>query len=267
MRQDMHKLLCLRPRVRSSDRDADRTFPRTKRNKLHLVYGKDEDGEYVESNAPVAYKMGRFWCGGGTKEFGEYFAPLRRWLDKQVGRPWNLVYKELRSVVNKDNAVRAHALVHVSQWVQDHVHVGEDGRLLSYRNGWELADGQLYLHPETKILLRYRRKPEPSAKPAPHFHKIDGSTILLCKEGIWYRIQYSREIEPSDFEKPHWERERIGKYPQNFFGDPDCRTLKCKLKTVNGISNPDYLGFTKKQLSGKELRHYGLKNQNTVGGM
>ncbi len=48
------------------------------------------------------------------KALNENLAPLRRYLDKQVGRPWNKVYSEISARLRASSAVQQH--------VRDHLH-------------------------------------------------------------------------------------------------------------------------------------------------
>lgn len=51
---------------------------------------------------------------GGAKELNENLSPLRRYLERQVGRPWNKVYSEIAAHLRADNTVQQH--------VRDHLH-------------------------------------------------------------------------------------------------------------------------------------------------
>ena len=61
---------------------------------------RNEDDEQLESfREPVRHP----W-------FSENLRPLYRFLDAQVGRPWDKVYSEIRAHVNADTAVQYHIL-------------------------------------------------------------------------------------------------------------------------------------------------------------
>jgi hypothetical protein len=51
---------------------------------------------------------------GDRKELNENLAPLRRYLEKQVGRPWDKVYSEIAECLRVDSTVQQH--------VRDHLH-------------------------------------------------------------------------------------------------------------------------------------------------
>ena len=247
MRSDMHKLLCLRGRYGSRDGDKRRSDSRRVRKKLQLVYGEDEDGKFVESTALSRHKMGRFSSGGGSKEFGEYFAPLEGWLHKQVGRHWDDIYSEFRSVMNKDSAVRIHAFSHFFSWFEMHVEiVGSD--VYDVSRDWKLSGGDLYVHPETRLLCKVPRAPAKESKDFALPIRLSGTTFLVKMDGIWYRVVYSREVTVNDFDAK--------------------RPLR-----IQNIGNPKFFSvlsmdatYTKRQLGRKELRLRGLSNgHGTLG--
>lgn len=272
----MHKLLCLRPRHNHKDGFSDRRDAQEQRKTPKLIHGVDEDGEYIESNAPKTGKMGRFWSGGGTKDFGEYFAPIRRWLEKQVNRPWDKVYADLRTVVNGDSAVRQHALVHLDGWMERHC-IERDGKIYQgggygrYIGTWELPDGALYVHPRTGLFLRYKRKIKAPKAKDPTLLKVSNKVFLLQIEGIWYSIEYCRNVGRTDFGEYHPNYRRPGKYfgpkqiglPVNIRLDVR-RSYVIKYDSKGKAyhdENPDQLTYKKKQLSSKELRKYKLENR------
>jgi len=54
---------------------------------------------------------------GGAKELNENLAPLRRYLERQVGRPWDKVYAEIAKHLRADNAVQQHVRDHLRDFV------------------------------------------------------------------------------------------------------------------------------------------------------
>src|ERR1700736_4653085 len=54
---------------------------------------------------------------GGRKELNENLAPLRRYLERQVGRPWNKVYSEIARHLRVDSAVQQHVREHLRDFV------------------------------------------------------------------------------------------------------------------------------------------------------
>ena len=59
----------------------------------------------------------RHRIGGNWKELNENLAPLRRYLERQVGRPWSKVYSEITAHLRADNTVQQHVRDHLRDFV------------------------------------------------------------------------------------------------------------------------------------------------------
>lgn len=57
---------------------------------------------------------------GGYKMLNENLAPLRRYLARQVGRPWNKVYVEIAARLKATSTVQQHVRDHLKDFVQLH---------------------------------------------------------------------------------------------------------------------------------------------------
>jgi hypothetical protein len=96
----------------------------------------------------------RHW---GGKVLNENLASLRRYLERQVGRPWNKVYAEISAHLRPTSAVQQH--------VRDHLHdfVAVTPRRLSnqlrQRPGSDLWHQPFYVDKRTGILCRTRTLP------------------------------------------------------------------------------------------------------------
>lgn len=262
MRKDMHKLLCERPRSGHKDRDGDREVPaRRYSQRLELVHGEDEDGKYVESNSPSSMKMGKGWTGGGTKELNENLNPLYRWLDKQVNRPWDKVYSELRQRIDVRSAVQLHIMEHLWDRVERDVEI-VDGVARMKTDSWNgrWRSGQLYVNPETGILCKAKIKSKSKgSKQDPRVTKIDDRTFLCQIKGIWYEVTYSYPPPKSPSRNRVWGKngpkdtdEVILKFEAQYRGLSDL---------AKRVYKNWWIPFTKVQLSSRELRKRGLQNQ------
>ncbi|MEM7606346.1 MAG: hypothetical protein AAF411_13395 [Myxococcota bacterium] len=56
-------------------------------------------------------------AGYERKYFDEYLAPLKRFLQKRVGRRWDAVYSEIRAHLRVSRAVHLHVLQHLEEMV------------------------------------------------------------------------------------------------------------------------------------------------------
>src|ERR1043166_2922797 len=86
--------------------------------------------------------------GFSRKELNENIEPLRRYLRRQVGRPWNDVYSEISQHLRPTNAVQQHVRDHVRWEVELHASVIDDEVHDQPRWGTpvKLRDGDLYAH-------------------------------------------------------------------------------------------------------------------------
>jgi hypothetical protein len=148
MRSDMSKVIVERPRWGSrlrSTKFAARVSPRVDVEDFDLAPPpRDRD----------------------QKSLNENLAPLKRYLEKQIGRPWNKVYSEIRANLDTRKATQLHILQHLRDYVQTHCWM--EGKTLMGNRRWfgvEPVEG-LYVHPKTGILRRaperkWGREPKP----------------------------------------------------------------------------------------------------------
>ena len=122
MREDMSRVIVERPRFRPTPR---------KGRPLPL------------DDLPCHQGMRRpYVLAGNPKELTENLAPLRRYLERQVGRPWDKVYSEIARHLRIDSAVQQH--------VRDHL-----GDFVAF-GAAERRFRRLYVDPRTGILKRGR---------------------------------------------------------------------------------------------------------------
>ncbi len=149
MRPDMHHLLVERGHAGRSW-----SYKRPKGWRARCRFRNEED-EQRESAVPP-----RHW-----PQFSENLSPLYRFLDAQVGRPWDSVYSEIRAHVNADTAVQYHILQHLYDRLVVNVWEDEDGRpwFRSRFGRLERLDvgGRrpvLYVCPRTGLIRRTRQR-------------------------------------------------------------------------------------------------------------
>lgn len=194
MRPDFAKVLVEHERRGSykSYRDV-----RTSENRLHLV----EDAEGIESDAPSKRSMLKPNVANyNGKEFSENLNPLRKWLKKNVGRPWNKIYSELRQQFKPTNTINAHIYQHLFQYVEFNVVIDDDGEVCpAHQTGYyrHLSGGELYVDPHgilRKVKTKRRRL---SAQLAPEFIGIDATTALAKREGSTLSMIERQSWDPS----------------------------------------------------------------------
>jgi hypothetical protein len=183
MRKDMYKVIVERPR-RGKDGDAAAARLRN-----------DFDG-------PMHLGMR---AGYGYRGLNENLAPLRRHLRAQLGRPWNKVFSEICAGIDRRNTVQQHIHQHIRDFVAIDVGIRE-GRLvdLAGHGRFLRADfaiyQELYVDPRSGLIRlnkNYRswrlaaadsRKRE-ADEIAARRRVVDGQTLLLLLQGIWFRVE------------------------------------------------------------------------------
>lgn len=143
MRKDMSKVVVERPRHgRSRPARAGRTRA--------LL---DDEGAPLRASMREPVK-----APAKTKYFSDHLGPLRRFLLKNVGRPWNKVYGEISAELKPTSVVQQHVRDHVHDFVAIHARTRAGVMHVVSRWGREqpLAEDYrpLYVHPRTGLLRR-----------------------------------------------------------------------------------------------------------------
>jgi len=151
---------------------------------------------------------------GRWKALNENLAPLRRFLERQVGRPWDLIYSEIAANLRADNTVQQHVRDHIDDFVAVKPRRGvRSGFLASRRDGmWHQP---LFVDAKDGILKRTDRLPEERARARAEMpSKEPPDSISLAPDlefrridGLWYEIRLA-EMPPALYE-PHVETRKV----------------------------------------------------------
>jgi len=238
MRPDMAKVVTESPRRGSGDRNH-------KSRARVSVTTLDLDGDHGPRHLKMSrhVRTGRGYAEG--KDFSDKLGPLKKFLRKQVGRPWDAVYSELSTHLDKRTVSGLHIWDHVWQFVERHCEE-IDGQVYRKASIWRWAMPRgtitgLYVHPRTGI-LRYAKETYPKYRtPAnPDIIAIDPLTKLERRVGLWYRVHYA----PADRYVPPVIRKGLV-----------LRAASWREELVEQ---------SKKQLSRAELKAQGLRNDEGV---
>ena len=140
MRDDMCKVIVERPR-RGGGQDGARPF-------------RNSEDRPARIGMRVGYR--------NRKWLNENLAPLRRWLGRQVHRPWDKVYAELTAGIDRRNTVQDHIYTHLDDYVERNARLVDGEVCVCSRWGrgtWtpvEQTRTALFVHPTTGILLPNR---------------------------------------------------------------------------------------------------------------
>lgn len=181
MRKDMAKVIVTRPRILESTVRKGRAVP-------------DElQPKFIGLRRHVRER-------GGWKMLNETLAPLRRYLDAQVGRPWNAVYSEIAASLRPTSTVQQHVRDHLTDFVNLHRRSGRYGG--SRGRPWFEP---LYVDPHG-VLRRTNDLPEVRAArlrrrargsdPATASIRLASFRELRRIGGIWYEVRLAPLPEP-----------------------------------------------------------------------
>ena len=205
-----------------------------------------------DGDLPTKIGVSRHMCltQAKSKRLAENLAPLKRFIGKQVGRPWNEVYGEIVSTLKSRDPVQQHVLQHLDGYVARRVMIDQHGSLTSpgrRRRGlpWHQP---YYVDPRDGVLkesaTRWKRlgiDPKPwkwREKIDPNIRVLEKNRELRCVEGIWYEFEFVHEkMRAHDA----WEFDLL-------------THTKVRANTRRAIA--------KRQLSHDELLAHGIANQH-----
>jgi hypothetical protein len=102
----------------------------------------------------------KFMHGGGTKFFNDNLEPMKRFLNRKVGKNWNKVHSELCGVLSKQTISGLHVFNHLYQFVFEKVKIegkkiyfmGNFGKYKELRS--EEKWPRFYINPKTEQLMK-----------------------------------------------------------------------------------------------------------------
>jgi hypothetical protein len=182
MRDDMARVIVERPRI--PDHGARRGRPRP----------------FDQLPAREGMRRPHVQSWGG-KQLNENLAPLRRYLERQVGRPWDKIYSEIAAHLRVDSAVQQHVRDHLRDFVAI-----KPRRVRGWRHErsglwWQ----PFYVDPATGLLKRSdrlgevkaARRARRQARPIPPDRiPLAVDRELRCLDGIWYEVRLAPLPEP-----------------------------------------------------------------------
>jgi hypothetical protein len=181
MREDMAKIIVERARVRRFA-------------KLRGRLGNDLEAQ--------PNKQGMRYRVSDRKILNENLAPLRRYLARQVGRPWTKVYAEISSRLKVTSTVQQHVRDHLKDFVALKVSVNKAGEQMFDSVRWRSYE--FYVDPYDGILKRVKTDTDKARKRAKERRRqklaeahanpdkimlAPGSELRRCN-GIWFAVKY-----------------------------------------------------------------------------
>lgn len=250
MRSDMNKVICERPRVGHGS-DNEKFGGRLSKDEIAACWDDDVDP------GPSGFIPWSRRRNKDSKDFTDNLEPLRRYLRKQVGRPWDAVYRDLSAVLDRRTMTGRHVWTHINSEVAQDCYVANNGGIYQIARGVgaALVLRELYVHPLTRLLCymppnqqahlaRYawlRRRETSGPKPI----TLDDTHTLEQIYGLWYEVTVAKVT----VREPGYWHEWVyrGKAQPNHRGWVEARDVVMTTRT-------------KRQLGHKELRRHGLTN-------
>lgn len=250
MREDMDKVIVERPRRGG---------------------GVQGDGRKWRNSRDRGAHLGMQRGYAHRKYLNENLAPLRRWLHKQIHRPWDAVYSELSQGIDRRNTVQAHIHQHIDQFVERRARM-IDG-VVVVPNGWgrtsmwvpvrEHSWTELFVHPVTGILLpnrgqhQARRRLRDSwaqrrgVRPYAEYHVIDDATQWHRIGDCWFEVTLATLPPGKDADAARYDVLRHCKVTRAHAHQPPAPEVPCNCATYG---RGDVYAAAKRQLGRREVQ-------------
>lgn len=207
--------------------------------------------KYLQTTAPDELPRRESMLGrwrGMQRSLNEHLGPMRRFLRSHVGRPWNNVHQELCEYVSFENAVQKHILTHVFDYVERDVALvdGRPAYVRGWRRGCLLAEGQMYVCPETGLLKIMQRK---RPRPLPERIHVTPHLVHILSKGHWWEVRVQKVPGDADELWDVWLERRVSRLTKT-----DC------IHTYGG----EVFAISKRALSREETRQL-LQRRRELG--
>lgn len=256
MRGDMPKVIVERPRRGDGWRRKGRSL-------------RDDDLELTDVALRV-HDRGR----GTSKSLNESLTPLKRYLESQVGRPWNKVWSEICKSLKPTNTVQQHVRDHVPDFVAIKTSF-KDGEIWVYHRwsrGWGLLKDthmKLFVDPKSGLLRRNkhwrswnaaaRARSAEEAKAREERMRIvsPARQLHLFDDGAWWEVTLAAiPTGVEEVKTPRGVRRHV------FEKEVDDVVVRAKLSALGAselYGRRGVYAVAKRQLSKKEMRDLKLR--------
>lgn len=258
MREDMFEVIIERPRWGSRMGHPRRT----KRMDAKVVGARNPDVLLSKLGMKRGAKFARVY-----KSLNENLAPLRRYLEKQVNRPWDKVWSDICENLSTASTVQQHVRDHIVDFVGLHSFIKDGVVFVAPRYGklQPLAEShyRLYVDPRSGLLRKNK-----------HFKTWQTKRRETQAVAAKYRATRMRELGPSlqahKLDDDCWWEVRLAPIPTRvqshstkgetrYFTVFDAYTDVVKAARLSKLpldelyGRPDVYAVAKRQLSRKEI--------------
>jgi hypothetical protein len=251
MRRDMYKVVVERPRKGK---------------------GLDSSAARLRDDLDGPSRLGmRF--GYGCRGLNENLAPLRRFLQRQVGRPWNKVFGEIAACIDRRNTVQQHIYQHLDDIIATQVE-WRDGELINLNARWDALQHNLrqplYVDPHTGLIrpnkayrawakMRRVAAARQIAATATRRREISENHWLMAVNGQWYAVRIALLPQAEIGESGPAPKVYDVVLKRRVSRDWDAAVEKQQKYFYGGT---DRYAIDKRQLSKREIQRHGLRNRN-----
>ncbi len=182
MKSDMHKIISEKGKVGGDDG----YHQRHRSNIKQMIH--EEQFDDIPLTESIKPKID--W--DDLKSRNTNLNPLKRLLDKNIGRSWNKIYSEICKKINSNSTMQNNLLQHLDYMVELNAeYVDGIPKTCSFDHSrYELYDDHFYVCPTTKCLKKHKRKKKSNGLKEPEKYLLSkcGKTehTLEKEDGIWY---------------------------------------------------------------------------------
>lgn len=186
MRKDFHKVVTERPRVKyivKNNRSDKRTY------------------DHIDDVPPGGKVSIRRPYRSNSFNFSDHISPLRRFIEKQIGRKWDDVFSEISKQFPSGGVLNDHIRGHVWDFISHNTSMGPNGVVLDHGGKWggsvrPVSPNEIYVHPETGMVCRMpsdvpsrkKRRLEREARIRNTVVALSKKARLLKIKGCWYYV-------------------------------------------------------------------------------
>jgi hypothetical protein len=209
---------------------------------------------------------------GKSKNLNENLAPLKRYLESQINRPWNKVWSEVCANLKPSNTVQQHVRDHIPDFVAIKTSL-KDGEVWVHdrfsHKPLKESFTKLYVDPKSGLLRRNKhftgwgkwkregRAARAKAREARMREVASGKQLHLLDDGGWWEVTLAR-VPTTVME----EKTRYGIQRRTVELGVDDAVLRAGLSTLGReelYGGRGVYAASKRQLSKKEIRAFQLR--------
>lgn len=195
MRRDMERVIITPARHKSY------VGPKNKKYGKSLRYDPEDDF----SSEPKRVSAGRKQYSFASKDFSDLLGPLRRFLKKNVGRPWNKVWSEVCEQTDHRSVVGNHFRDHVKMEVEFEIEMVDGKPHATGTSLWRSGPHYtgFWVHPKTGILMYTKHRPHSKGwARAKALEELEWRVVISpLKEfrkhkGLWFVVWFDKGYKP-----------------------------------------------------------------------